>query len=109
VEAVASNFLEVGLVSRQMFEYRHHKYEARVMISPSGLSILFVVVFLAVYLTQFFSVSGRDGNVLTFSNLPGLAYPGCSNPATINTDHRADVHFLLVIVQACKKTEIEVF
>jgi len=103
VEAVASNFLEVGLVSRQMFEYRHHKYEARVMISPSGLSILFVVVFLAVYLTQFFSVSGRDGNVLTFSNLPGLAYPGCSNPATINTDHRADVHFLLVIVQACKK------
>jgi len=62
---LASNFLGVSLVARQMFEYGHHKYEARVMISPSGLSILFVVVFLAVYLTQFFSVSGRDSNVLT--------------------------------------------
>jgi len=48
-----------------MFEYGHHKYEARVLISPSGLSILFAVVFLAVYLTQFFSARSRDGNVLT--------------------------------------------
>lgn len=64
-DLLASNILGVGLVSRQIFEYGHHKYEAGVMISPSGLSILFVVVFLAVYLTQFFSVRGRDGNILT--------------------------------------------
>jgi hypothetical protein len=37
------------------------------------------------------------------SNLPGLAYPWCSKLANINTGHRAEAHFLLVIVQACKK------
>jgi hypothetical protein len=31
---LASNFLGIGLFSRQMLEYGHHKYEARVMISP---------------------------------------------------------------------------
>jgi len=65
----ASNFLGVGLVSRHIFEYGHHKYEARVMISPSGLNILFVVMFLTVYLKQFFSVGVRDGNVLTCQQL----------------------------------------
>ena len=64
-DLLASNFLGVGLVCKQMFEYGHNKYGAGVMSSPSGMSILFVVVFLAVHLTQFFSVKGRDGNVLT--------------------------------------------
>jgi len=32
-DPVASNFLGVDLVSKQMFEYGHYKHEARVMTS----------------------------------------------------------------------------